>query len=145
MKKNIVWIALLFSMWSHAQVNWSFTAKKVSDKVYELHCSASINGGWHIYSQFTPDGGPVPTEFKFTSNPIISLEGNVKEVGKMDQHHEPLFGVDVKQFSNMVDFVQVVKLKAGVKTSCSGTVRYMACDNTQCLPPKEMPFSIGLK
>jgi len=52
--------------------------------------------------------------------------------------------VDVKQFSDKVDFVQVVKLKAQVKTSVDAAVEYMVCNDKQCLPPSTKKFSIAL-
>ena len=126
-------------------VNWTATAKKIADKTYEIHLTANINNGWHIYSQTTPDGGPVPTSISFTKNPLFQLQGTAKEVGKLEKHNEPLFGVDVKQFSNKVDFVQVVKLKANVKTSADVAVEFMVCNDKQCLPPATKKFSVALK
>ena len=126
-------------------VNWTATAKKIADKTYEIRLTANINNGWHIYSQTTPDGGPVPTSISFTKNPLFQLQGTAKEVGKLEQHNEPLFGVDVKQFSNKVDFVQVVKLKANVKTSADVAVEFMVCNDKQCLPPATKKFSVALK
>lgn len=126
-------------------VKWSFSAKKLSAGNYEVHLKAEIQTGWHIYSQTTPEGGPVPTAITFSKNPLITLTGSLKEVGKMEQHREPLFGVDVKQFSSKVDFVQIVKIKNNVLTNAIGTVEYMVCNDKQCLPPKKVEFSISLK
>src|SRR5665647_1012682 len=140
---------LLFTNLLFAQiqnpVSWSATAKKISDKTYEIHLTANIQKGWHVYSQTTPDGGPVPTNITFTKNPLLTFEGNAKEVGKLEKHAEPLFGVDVKQFSNNVDFVQVVKLKANVKTSADVAVEFMVCNDRQCLPPTTKKFTVALK
>src|SRR5579875_1559752 len=87
----------------HAQVKdpvrWSFFSKKINASTYEVHLTATIESGWHTYSQTTPEGGPVPTSISFTKNPLLTLEGKTKEIGKLEQHNEPLFGVDVKQFS----------------------------------------------
>jgi hypothetical protein len=55
------------------------------------------------------------TSIKFSNNPLVVLQGQAKEVGKLQQNHEPLFGVAVKQFAGKVDFVQTVKLKTPVK------------------------------
>ena len=126
-------------------VSWTATSKKIDDKTYEIHLTATIEKGWHTYSQTTPDGGPVPTSLSFTKNPLLNMEGNAKEVGKLEQHNEPLFGVDVKQFSNKVDFVQIVKLKAPVKTSVNVAVEYMVCNDKECLPPRTEKFSVALK
>ncbi len=126
-------------------VNWTATSKKIADKTYEIHITANIENGWHVYSQTTPDGGPVPTSISFTKNPLLDFSGTAKEIGKLEQRNEPLFGVDVKQFSNKVEFVQVVKLKANVKTSAEVAVEYMVCNEKQCLPPTTKKFSIALK
>src|SRR4051812_4769587 len=88
-------------------VTWNFSAKKLSATSYELHLTATLKEGWHIYSQSTPDGGPVATNITFSKNPLVSIKGKPTEKGKMETRHEPLFGVDVKQFANKVDFVQV--------------------------------------
>lgn len=126
-------------------VEWTATSKKINDKTYEIHLTANIQNGWHTYSQTTPDGGPIPTSLTFTKNPLLTMEGSAKEIGKLEKHFEPLFGVDVKQFSNKVDFVQLVKLKAPVKTSVNVAVEFMVCNDRQCLPPKTEKFSVALK
>ena len=71
--------------------------------------------------------------------------GAAKEIGKLEQHFEPLFGVEVKQYSNKVDFVQVVTVRPGVKTSFAGTVEYMSCNDTECMPPARQRFSVALR
>src|ERR1700704_479476 len=84
---------------------WSFKATKVGDKTYDIHCVADVQAPWHTYSQFTPGGGPIPTKFTFSKNPLYSLDGNVKENGKLLVKHEEVFGVDVKYFEGKVNFV----------------------------------------
>ena len=126
-------------------VKWGLTAKKIKVNIYEVHITAEVEADWHIYSQFTPDGGPVATKFTFTKNPLLTLQGAVKEIGKLETHHEKLFGVDVKQFSKKVEFVQLVKVKAAVKTNLAGSIEFMVCNEKQCLPPTTKDFSISLK
>ena len=142
-------IIVLFTYATQAQgtaipYNWTYSAKKVSDNVYELHFHVDINSPWHTYSQFTPDGGPVPTKFSFAKNPLYTLDGAVKENGNLVQKHEAVFGVDVKYFNSKVDFVQLVKLKTRAKTNFSGSVEFMVCNDQQCLPPATQKFSIAL-
>lgn len=130
---------------AQSPVSWSFSAKKIADKTYEIRISATLSGDWHLYSQTTPDGGPTPTDISFAKNPLVTAEGPIKEVGKMEEHFEPLFGVIVKQFSGKVEFVQKVKLKTAVKTSVNGSVGFMVCNDEQCMPPARQVFSISLK
>jgi thiol:disulfide interchange protein DsbD len=148
-KNFLVFVFILISQVCFSQiqepVKWNFSVKKITPTTYEVHLAANIDPHWHLYSQSTPDGGPVATVVTFAKNPLVTIDGKVKEIGRMEQKHEPLFGVDVKQFSNKVDFVQVIKLKKPIKTNISGSVEFMVCDDTQCLPPSTQKFSLALK
>jgi Disulphide bond corrector protein DsbC len=148
MKKMISFaLAICFVYVSQAQVspyNWTYSSKKIADDEYELHFHMDISSPWHTYSQFTPDGGPVATKFSFAKNPLYTLEGTVKEDGKLIKKYETVFGVDVKYFSDKVDYVQVVKLKSKAKTNFSGSVEFMVCNDKECLPPSTQKFSIAL-
>lgn len=150
MKKFLfVFILCSIAMACFAQVEnpvkWNFSAKKINPTTYEVHLTAKVEDGWHLYSQTTPEGGPIPTSILFTRNPLLSFDGAVKEKGKIEQHFEELFGVEVKQFSDKVDFIQVVKLKSSAKTNISGTIEFMTCNDHECMPPKTEKFSITLK
>ncbi len=141
-------ISLLISGICLAQVKnpvkWEFFAKKINETTYEIHMAARLESGWHIYSQSTSDGGPKPTVIKFSANPLIATKAGVKEVGKLVRKYEEIFEVEVKQFSDNVDFVQVVTLKANVKTTFAGTVEYMVCNDKECLPPTTQKFSVSI-
>lgn len=149
MRRICLLLALMYASVSFAQmgtpVSWSFSSRKLSANSYEVRLSAKLDEDWHIYSQSTPDGGPIPTNISFMKNPLVTLSGGVKEVGKMEQHFEPLFGVDVKQFSGKVDFVQNVTVAGNAKTTLLGTVEFMVCNDHECLPPSKQKFTIELK
>ena len=122
-------------------VKWTYTSKKIADKTYELHMTATLDGKWHIYAQNAGEG-PEPTTFSFTKNPLVKLDDKVKEVGKLEKMYDPNFKSELKFYSSKVDFVQKVKVKSSAATVVKGTVSYMVCDDRKCLPPKEIPFSI---
>ena len=149
--KKIYFAAILLTIAGHAfsqvkdPVKWAYTSKKIDESTFEVSLTATVDPTWHIYSQSTPEGGPSATVIAFTKNPLIQLEGEVKEVGKLEQRHEELFGVEVKQFSNKVIFVQTVKRKAKAKTAITGTIEFMTCNNRECLPPKTEKFSVVLQ
>jgi len=146
---SFVVLMSLYPQGSSAQVknpvSWAFTSKKLGAGKFEVRMTAVVEKGWHIYSQTTPEGGPIPTSVEFTKNPLVVLTGNVKEVGKMETHFEKLFDVNVKQYSNKVEFVQTASVKGNVKTNLSGTVEYMLCNDTECLPPVRKTFSVSLQ
>lgn len=135
------------SMFAQIQnpVKWAFTSKKISAGKYEVHLTANLDNGWHTYSQTTPEGGPVPTAINFTKNPLLVITGIPQENGKLEQEHDKIFNVDVKQFSDKIDFVQTVTVKGNVKTSAAGTVKFMVCNDHECLPPKRINFSVALQ
>lgn len=150
MKNNWTALILLFVSLpalsqSEGPAKWSFTSLKKSDKVYEISLTATLPKPWHIYSQFTPDGGPLATKITFTSNPVLTVEGDSKEKGTLLTNHDKNFGVDVKYFSDKVEFVQTIKLKGSMKTNVRGSIEYMVCDDTKCLPPVKKLFDIKLQ
>ena len=127
-------------------VSWTYSAKKTADKTYEIHMKATMQSGWHLYSQSQPkDAIAIPTAFTLNKNPLLKLEGKIKEIGKMQKFHDAKLDISANQYANTVDFVQVVKLKASVKTNLSGNVEYQTCDDQKCLPPKTVNFSIAIK
>jgi hypothetical protein len=140
-------LMLFFAGFAQAQINnpvlWTYSAKKIEDKTYELHITATINGNWHLYAQDAGEG-PEPTTFKFTPNPLISFDGKVKEVGKMEKSFDKNFNSVLKYYANKVVFVQKVKVRSAVATVVKGTVNFMVCNDRQCLPPRDVPFTINV-
>ena len=127
-------------------VSWSFSAKKVADKAYEVKMVATMATNWHLYSQAQPDDAiAIPTAFKINRNPLFTLDGKIQEIGKMEVMKDATLGVSANQYSKTVTFVQKVKLKANVKTNFTGNVEYQTCDDKKCLPPKTVNFSVAIK
>ncbi len=148
MKKT--WLIILsaivsFSAWSQSskQVQWTYSAKKIADKTYEVHMTATITGDYHLYAQENEEG-PVATSFTFVKSPLFSLDGKVKESGKMVKKFESAWNHDVRYYEKTVDFVQVVKLKSDVKTSLAGKVEFMVCNDRQCLPPADVDIKVAI-
>jgi thiol:disulfide interchange protein DsbD len=128
---------------SSKAVEWSYTTKKISDKVYEVHMMARIGSGWHMYAQNGGDG-PVSTSFSFNKNPLLTPTGKVKEVGKMVTKYEEAFKSNVRYYENTVDFVQTVQVKGKAKTSLAGKVEFMVCNDHECLPPADVDISVSI-
>jgi len=147
MKAVILSMFLFAAMAVSAQspVSWTFTSKKLTDNTYEIKMMATMEKGWHLYSQVQPDDALAgPTTFTITSNPLIELVGKIKENGKMQKFHDKELGISANQYSEKVEFVQTIKLKGKVKTSFNGSVEYQTCDDKKCLPPKTVNFKVAL-
>ena len=140
-------LLMLFFAVANAQlenpVKWTYSAKKIAAKTYELHITANLDGNWHIYAQDAGEG-PIPTSFAFTPNPLVKLDGKVKESGKMEKSFDPNFNSVLKYYSKQVDFIQKVKLKSTATTLVKGTVTFIVCNDRKCLPPRDIPFSIKI-
>jgi Disulphide bond corrector protein DsbC len=150
MKKLFALSVVVFAALStRAQLNpvtWNFNAQKISDKTYEIHMNATIQNRWHLYSQSQPeDAIAIPTAFTINPNPLFKTDGKIKEVGKMEVMKDVTLGISANQYSQTVDFVQKIKLKANVRTNFSGKVEYQTCDDKKCLPAKTINFSIAIK
>ena len=148
MKKSVLSLFLItFAIIANAQINdpvkWAFTAKKFSDKTYELHLTATIDGNWHMYAQ---DAGevPEPTVISFTSNPLIIFDGKVKEVGKLEKSFDKNLKSVLKYYEKKVDFVQNIKVKSSISTVAKGSVSFVVCNDRVCLPAKDVAFSISV-
>ena len=65
-------------------VSWSFSSKKINDKEYDIQMVATIQPGWHLYSQSQPgDAIAQPTTFVFNKNPLVELQGKVKRFARL--------------------------------------------------------------
>ncbi|MGH2645365.1 MAG: protein-disulfide reductase DsbD domain-containing protein [Chitinophagaceae bacterium] len=122
-------------------VHWNYSAKSIGNGQYILHLTADIDPGWHVYAQDAGEG-PIPTSFKFDKTSGADFIGKVREVGKMHKEFDKNFNSVLRFYENKVDFVQYVKVNPGTK-SVRGSLEYMVCDNHQCLPPKDINFSIN--
>ena len=140
---GLITASVLFAQ-SNKQVKWAFSSKKIADKTYEIHMTATINGNFHMYAQNVGVEGPLPTAFVFTKNPLLQLDGKVKEVGKLVKKHESTWGGNVNYYEKTVNFVQTVKVKGAAKTNLAGKVEFMVCDESRCLPPGEVEFSVNI-
>lgn len=126
-------------------VKWTFTSKKTTNGSYEIHMTATIDKGWHLYSQIQPeDAIAIPTTFRITSNPLVEAVGKIREEGKMEKFHDKELDLSANQYSKSVNFVQTVKLRGKAKTSFAGSVEYQTCDDKKCLPPKTVNFKVAL-
>lgn len=154
MKKFIGVIFLFLSLTSRAQfadpnakiydpVKWSFSSEKISDKESYLIITAQIEKGWHVYSQFIGEGGPIPTSFKFNPSVDYKLIGTVTESPKAISAFDKNFNMKISWHKNQVIFKQKVSLNVP-KADISGVLEFMVCNDERCLPPAEVEFKIPL-
>jgi thiol:disulfide interchange protein len=148
MKKSFAFLLLvLIYQSSFSQilkpVKWSFSIEQVKDGEATLLFKAKIDKGWHIYSQFTPDGGPLPMTFTYTPNTCYELVGKVTEP-KAHEEFDSTFGVKVLIHSGEVTLKQKVKY-TGDACRISGEITGQVCQDACILFDTSFVFSIGKK
>jgi len=148
MKKLLfVAMAILVSFAAHAQiespVKWSYAAKKISSTEAVVFLRATIQDGWHIYSQNVKEGGPIKTSFTFSPSKEYSLVGKTSEPTPFTKF-ETAFSMNVSYFEKSVTFQQKIKLKSAKASAVTGKLEYMTCNDKKCLPPDDIDFSIPL-
>ncbi|KQC28696.1 protein-disulfide reductase DsbD family protein [Flagellimonas eckloniae] len=137
MRNLIIGLLILFGHNVHSQildpVKWSTSVEKVSDNEYDIIATATIDAGWHLYSQNVPEGGPIPTSFSFQDSENYELVDEMKEA---EGHiiDDPVFGMRIKFFEDKTAFRQRIKVLDTIYT-IEGEVEYMVCDDEKCLPP----------
>ncbi len=124
-------------------VSWSFDSKPTADDHFQVIVKATIEEGWHLYSQFMDEGGPIPTSIHFEENTDITLKGNAEEIGEKESGYDELFDMEVAYFSNAVTFEQELTANK-LPTTVTGYVEFMVCDDEKCLPPDQVSFSLAL-
>ena len=151
MKKTLaLFVGLAFCLCNFANaqvkdpVSWTYEAKKKTDNTYDLVITATLAKPWHIYSQNSGADGPIPTAISFNPNPLITKDGKIVETGKLVKFFDKNFNTNVLYYSDKVVFTQGIKLKTKAKTTVTGSVDYMVCNDEKCLPPTKKTFTIKL-
>lgn len=145
----------------HTPVKWSHESRDLGNDQHELIFKASIEKGWHLYSQNIKEGGPIPTSFFFNSLEGIEFTGDVtiEEVEGFEEgsvlhrvnfdepeaieEQDPNFGMLVKYFGEDVEFSRKIRLQTEKPLVLDGFLEYMCCDDEKCLPPSEVDFSFS--
>ncbi len=126
-------------------ISWEFDFKQVEGDEFDLIATSRADDGFMIYSQFTPEGGPLPTVFTWEEGDHYELIGKTKEKGHLKSGMDEMFGVEVNKFlpDRPVTWTQRVRVK-DYATPIEMMVEWMCCDDEQCLPTTDEIFSFSL-
>ena len=146
MKTKIILLFLLITLPLSAQilepVKWDITEQKVDESTLELHFKATIEEGWHLYSNELPDGGPLATEVTYTTLEGVEPSGELISDKKSVEEYVELFSMVLNFFEKEVTFVQRLKILSP-DYKIEGAIRYMGCNNLTCLTPTTEEFKFA--
>lgn len=141
-------LTLLFSYSGFSQsalnpVKWEYSYESLNNKEGFVVIKATIEKDWHVYSQNLVADGPIPTSFVFSANPDFEpVEKTVEPPA--EKVYSEVFGAEVTSFSTEVIFKQKIKRKNLNAFDLNAELEFMACNNSMCLPPKIIKFSVKI-
>jgi thiol:disulfide interchange protein len=123
-------------------VKWTTKTEKVSDNEFNLIINGVIEDGWHVYSQFTPDGGSLPIVISFKDQ-----KGNFELIGKTKESpykkaYSEVFEVDEYYFEKKVTLTQKVKITNSNLKSIIVAFEYQVCKEACINDSKDFIFEI---
>ncbi len=132
----------LFSQDDDNPVIWSHEAKQLSETEYELTMSGKIFDGWHVYSQYTAEGGSLPSEFTYDGvGTVQELIGKTEE-SKTIKEYSDIFEVEETFFKEEAIFTQKIRLLDSNVKQITVNLFYQVCKEV-CIPA-EVDFVFSL-
>ncbi|WP_420322725.1 cytochrome c biogenesis protein CcdA [Flagellimonas sp.] len=121
---------------------WSHEVNQLSDTEYELIFKGKIHEGWHVYSQYTAEGGSLPSEFTFEkAGEDYELLGKTEESETIKEYSD-IFEVEETFFKHEAVFTQKIKLLNPDVKQITVNLFYQICKEV-CIPMDEL-FQISL-
>ena len=123
-------------------VKWTTKIEKKSEGNYVLIFNGVIESGWHMYSQFTPDGGPLPLEVIFKNQ-----KGNFDLVGKAKESrtttaYNDVFEVNETFFEKKAQIQQEIKIINPKIAKVEVDLNYQVCKEACINLEKKFTFVI---
>jgi thiol:disulfide interchange protein len=153
MKQLLLTIAFLLALFStNAQnfldpVKWNVSVEKENGDRYLILMNASIDDGWHLYSQkqFGEEfEGPIATEFSYNSSEeTYTLFGDTQEPD-VKPLYDPVFELNVVYFEGDVLFTQAIDIIDPEGLKIRVDIFYSVCDDVKCLAPETKTFEVDL-
>jgi hypothetical protein len=143
--KGFLFLIAFIGWTNNDPLQWQYSCKKINDSTYVVHFKATLDPGWHAYSQIQPKNAvAIPTAIKFSANPLIKLKGKITEVGSLIKWNDASTGISANEYANTVDFVQTIILKQNIQTKLNGSISFQTCTDKMCLPYKTVDFSVAV-
>ena len=145
-KLYFLFFALVAFVSTQAQIldpsKWTSRTEKISGNEFNLIFEGTIEDGWHIYSQWTPDGGPLPMEVT-----IKNAKNNFQLVGKAQEsktkrQFNPVFEVDEIYWDKKVTITQKVKVINEKLTSIDAVLEFQICKESCINQDKSFTFKL---
>lgn len=128
-------------------ITWEASVEKENDSIFNLVFTASLEEGWHLYSQKEADIDIAPIATTFTYN---NTEENFELIGETEEPdvepiYDQVFEADITYFEDEAVFTQQIKVQPGSNPGIIAEIYFSVCDDEKCLPPETERFNISLQ
>ena len=147
MKKLVVLVLIILAFAKgNAQildpVKWTTQIEKKADGNYLLTFNGVIEKDWHLYSQFTAEGGSLPLEILFKNQ-----KGNFELIGKTKESktktaYNDIFEVNETFFEKKAQLTQEIKLTNSKLAKVEVALNYQVCKEACINLEKSFTFKI---
>ncbi len=116
--------------------------EKIADNEYNLIITATIEKDWHVYSQFTPEGGSLPITLKY-DNPknAYKLIGKTTE-SPYKKHFNEVFEVEEYYFDDNLKLTQKVQILDKNLSKIKVNLDYQTCKDACINDNLDLSFNI---
>lgn len=123
-------------------VKWMSKVEKIADNEYNLIITATIEKDWHVYSQFTPEGGSLPITLKY-DNPknAYKLIGKTTE-SPYKKHFNEVFEVEEYYFDDNLKLTQKVQILDKNLSKIKVNLDYQTCKDACINDNLDLSFNI---
>ncbi len=146
--KKIPYLLIVFLMVTNLSaqiiepVKWKSKVEKLSETEFNLVLNGTIDKDWHVYSQFTPEDGPLPMVLTFKDQKSnFNLVGKAQE-SPYKKQFDDVFGVDEYYFEHNVTVTQKVKIVNSKTTKIKLNLEYQVCKTSCINEVKDFVFEI---
>lgn len=123
-------------------VKWTTQIEKKSETNYILTFNGIIEADWHMYSQFTPEGGPLPLEVLFKNQKgNFDLIGKAKE-SKTRTAYNDIFEVNETFFEKNVQIKQEIRVLNPKNSKIEAVLNYQVCKEVCINQEKKFSFTL---
>ncbi|MBA4275558.1 thioredoxin family protein [Flavobacterium sp.] len=123
-------------------VKWTTKIEKKSATNYILTFNGIIEDNWHMYSQFTPEGGPLPLEVIFKNQKgNFNLVGKAKE-GKTTTAYNDIFEVNETFFVKNAQIQQEISILNPKISKIEVDLNYQVCKESCINLEKKFSFTL---
>lgn len=147
MKKIVVLLVMVLAFAKgNAQllnpVKWTTQIEKKSEENYVLTFNGVIDTGWHLYSQFTAEGGSLPLEVLFKNQ-----KGNFELIGKTKESktktaYNDIFEVNETFFEKKAQLIQEIHVINPKLAKVEVSLNYQVCKDACINLEKNFTFVI---